>query len=295
MNSKLGTAKRAMIWSSLVVACLLFLAAAIISSVLQTQLPDSMLCNQQQCSTGSLFLKAALTWLLFTPLIGVALLFVALGYDWLVKRLTAAGASAPPWRFNNIPALGDETQNALARERAAREQAEQRAEIALTRDPLTGLANRGRMVHNTALDIEAASARGESVALFFLDFDNFKQLNDRFGHAAGDQFLRLMANRMERMFDCDGCVGRVGGDEFLVLLEDAIDVLVIEDQVRALEADVARPFEMDGVTMHTTLSVGVARYPQDAQDPHMLMRAADRAMYRAKQGGRHRHVFASDT
>ena len=295
MNSKLGTAKRAMIWSSLVVICLLFLAAAIISSVLQTQLPESMLCIEQQCSTGRLFMKAALTWLLFTPLIGVALLFVALGYDWLVKQLTAAGAATPAWRFDNRLALGDETQNALARERAAREQAELRAEVALTRDPLTGLVNRGRMTQTIALAIEAACASGASVALFFLDVDNFKQLNDRFGHAAGDQFLRLMANRMERMFDCDGCVGRVGGDEFLVLLEDASDVLVIEEQLRALEADVTRPFEMDGVTMHSTLSIGVARYPQDALDAHMLMRAADRAMYRAKQGGRHRHVFASDT
>jgi diguanylate cyclase (GGDEF)-like protein len=158
-------------------------------------------------------------------------------------------------------------------------------------DALTGLPN--RLLFKDRLERESARSQrdGATFAVLFIDLDHFKNVNDSFGHSAGDTVLREAARRISRCVRSSDTVSRFGGDEFAVLLtalhHPQEGWLISESVVEALSA----PFEAAGHTCFLSASVGIALHPQDGDTAEELLKAADTAMYRAKSGGRSQVVF----
>lgn len=156
-------------------------------------------------------------------------------------------------------------------------------------DPLTGLANRRLLDERLAAALDAAQRGAEAVALLYVDLDNFKTVNDRLGHPAGDEVLRATAQRLQTASAGRGTLlARLGGDEFLVLMPSLSDSP--EQQARAVAAELTSqlraPLHVDGAVVQMTASVGVSLFPRDAGDADSLLEHADAAMYGAKQAGR---------
>jgi diguanylate cyclase (GGDEF)-like protein len=164
--------------------------------------------------------------------------------------------------------------------RDVRALAETRRE-ALT-DDLTSMPNRRHFLRRVHDAILATNLTGGSVALLLVDLDHFKELNDTLGHDAGDQLLRQVGTRLSDVLRATDTAARLGGDEFGVLLNDAFDeasaIAVAQKIIRAL----GEPFPVKNVGLRVTASIGIARFPQDAENEERLMQHADIAMYEAK-------------
>lgn len=153
------------------------------------------------------------------------------------------------------------------------------------RDPLTNLPNRLLMLDRLENAIAVARRRETRIAVLFIDFDNFKQINDRHGHAIGDLALKLAARRLQSAVRDSDTVSRHGGEEFLVLLPDisqAADAAVIAQK---LLAALAAPGRAGDHRLHLSASIGITIYPEDAEDAQTLISRADKAMYRSKRKG----------
>lgn len=149
-------------------------------------------------------------------------------------------------------------------------------------DPLTGLANRSLLTERID-DVLRASSRPH--CLLYLDLDGFKQVNDRYGHAAGDQVLQQLANRMTALLRPGDTAARLGGDEFAILCRDT-DHHHGHAIAERLRAAAARPFRLDGITVRLTATVGISSTDRSAQplaSPAELLRRADQQMYAIKQ------------
>ncbi len=180
------------------------------------------------------------------------------------------------------------TAKMLANALQSRELSERLTSLAF-HDPLTGLANRA-LLEDRLARAQARSRRQEGwTSLLMIDLDDFKQVNDDLGHAAGDQLLREVGVRLRGVVRGADTVARLGGDEFVLLLEDADEATAAEIARRALEA-LARPWCPEGSTAPRVLgaSIGLACTASGTLDPGALLREADRAMYLAKYGGKNR-------
>ena len=169
----------------------------------------------------------------------------------------------------------------------ARRQAEAHVAHMARHDALTDLPNRTlfgeRLVEALA---DAGETDPETIAVLCLDLDRFKSVNDTLGHAVGDALLRQVTRRLcEAVGDGDGTVARLGGDEFALLLP-RVRPEVAGRLAKRLVEEVGRDYEIDGQRAHVGLSVGIALAPTDGRDPEQLLRAADMALYRAKEEGR---------
>ena len=155
-----------------------------------------------------------------------------------------------------------------------------------THDVLTGLANRALFLDQLERALARVERRPWLVALLFLDLDGFKPVNDRLGHEAGDELLRVVAGRLRDALRPADTVARFGGDEFAMLCEDLAD----EDDACALAERVgtviAEPVTIEGATVTVTASIGVALARGPGTDPGTLLRIADQAMYQAKERGK---------
>ena len=154
------------------------------------------------------------------------------------------------------------------------------------RDPLTGLPNRRLFEDRLEIALAQAHRYRHRVALIFVDLDRFKQVNDGFGHAAGDELLRAVAERLGQAIREGDTVARLGGDEFTLLLPGihyAEDLAAIS---RKLVESLRRPFRLQGREVRVTASGGISLYPEDGEDAETLLKSADAAMYRAKERGR---------
>jgi diguanylate cyclase (GGDEF)-like protein len=175
----------------------------------------------------------------------------------------------------------------MAAREALREQA--------TRDSLTGLWNRRSITE--ALEREAARAKreGSSLALLMADLDRFKQVNDTYGHVAGDVVLREASRRMASSARVYDFVGRYGGEEFLILLPGCGEVVATRYAERIRAAIAEAPVTIDGdVQLPITASFGVtASSGTNCGSPQALIQAADEALYAAKRGGRNKVVFVA--
>jgi diguanylate cyclase (GGDEF)-like protein/PAS domain S-box-containing protein len=160
-------------------------------------------------------------------------------------------------------------------------------------DPLTGLTNRTSFNRRLDLAVEQAEREGGgSLAVLYIDLDDFKLVNDSFGHEAGDQLLRETASRLRARSREVDLIGRQGGDEFLVMLA-GMDADAAERVARNLIDELRAPFAVLGADVHLSASVGISLYPFDASSGEELLKHADVAMYAAKQAGRNNaQVFA---
>jgi diguanylate cyclase (GGDEF)-like protein len=159
-------------------------------------------------------------------------------------------------------------------------------------DPLTQLPNRRKLM----AQLEQALARvgeGQHLALLFVDLDNFKSINDTLGHSFGDRVLQHIAQRLHRAAGAHGLLARLGGDEFTLLLEQARSREDVEQRADELVATLQQPLIVDGRVLTTSASIGASLYPEHAADAEGLLRAADVALFRAKELGRNRFALYS--
>ena len=156
-------------------------------------------------------------------------------------------------------------------------------------DALTQLPNRILLADRLHQARAVADRNGRLLAVCYADLDQFKPVNDEFGHAVGDQLLIDVAQRLKGCIRAGDTVARFGGDEFALLLTDLADVNECDRAVSRLISHLAAPFRIGGRDICISASIGVTLYPLDHDDPDTLLRHADQAMYAAKQGGRNRH------
>lgn len=160
-------------------------------------------------------------------------------------------------------------------------------------DPLTGLANRALFQTRLGDALAEAEASGKGVGLLLLDLDDFKDINDTLGHAAGDQLLVETAARLISAVGGRGTVARVGGDEFAVVLVEQPGLAGFAACAEEILAALRGTFDYEGRALSTRASIGVAAFPEHHRDPVELMKDADIALYRAKESGRGRAVVYS--
>lgn len=160
-------------------------------------------------------------------------------------------------------------------------------------DPLTDLPN--RIMFEDRLEQALAHARrnGTLLALFFLDLDNFKPINDCYGHQTGDRVLRVVAKRLATCVRSTDTVARLCGDEFAVILQGLDRIQDIRQVAQKILECLTPPIRLGGQDIPNQISIGIAVYPKDSTDPHQLLQVADQAMYRAKECGGQRYYFAT--
>ena len=161
-------------------------------------------------------------------------------------------------------------------------------------DALTGLANRTLLLERLKGALDAAIAHRRQGALAFLDLDNFKHINDTFGHEAGDVVLREIAARLRAGMRENDTVARLGGDEFVLVVAEHSDVAQLAGLIERIRLSVAVPIVVGGREIVPGTSIGVALFPQDGRTVDQVMRAADAAMYHAKTLGRNNAQFYSE-
>jgi diguanylate cyclase (GGDEF)-like protein len=249
--------------------------------------------------------------------IGVVLIVSALlvvGISMPVRRLTAAtklqaagnrGARAPRGGSAEIDTLA-ESFNTMAAQisRAESELRAHQAELERhvaerTRqlhhlahhDPLTQLPNRRQLSARLGGALAHATATGQKLGLLFVDVDNFKSINDTLGHNYGDRVLQEIAERLREASKGRALLARLGGDEFTILLEDVSSVDEVETRASEIVMTLQQPLTIDGRLLATSASVGASMYPDHADDAEQLLRAADVALFRAKELGRNRYAL----
>jgi diguanylate cyclase (GGDEF)-like protein len=160
-------------------------------------------------------------------------------------------------------------------------------------DPLTQLPNRRRLSSELSEVLERATSAQRRFAVLFVDLDNFKSINDTLGHTFGDRVLQAIGTRLREAIGPRAFIARVGGDEFTVLLEDAQSAEAVRARAAALIESLQHPLAVDGRVLSTSASIGASLFPDHAQDADALLRAADVALFRAKDLGRNRFALYS--
>jgi len=159
-----------------------------------------------------------------------------------------------------------------------------------THDALTDLPNRFLMVDRLGQLLARAKRSGTAFAVLFMDIDGFKEVNDSYGHEVGDLLLRAVAGRLTKNVRQSDTVARIGGDEFVIILETVRKDRGADAVALKVERSVATPYLLQGHTLQVTVSIGISFYPDNGEDADTLLRAADSAMYLAKRKGGNRHT-----
>jgi diguanylate cyclase (GGDEF)-like protein/PAS domain S-box-containing protein len=180
---------------------------------------------------------------------------------------------------------------AIVQDISDRIRSEERLRFLANYDELTGLPNRALFRDRLEHALAQAQHNRNRVAVLFLDMDDFKKINDTFGHAAGDELLAAFAARIRACVRAGDTVARLGGDEFTVILEQLNDGKYAAHIAEKILAALQQPFDLGGHEVFSTASVGVTIYPDDAAHIDELLKNADTAMYRAKEQGPGRFQF----
>ena len=193
---------------------------------------------------------------------------------------------------------------AIARDITDRRRAEEQTAFLAYHDRLTGLANRVRFEELLAMALTRGRRHGLGIGVLYVDLDDFKLVNDRLGHAAGDDLLRQVAERLVLSSRDTDTVARLGGDEFMVMVADLVRragrepsvdpdtaVLVVETVAARIHEALKAPFVTGGSQVFVTASIGVSLFPLDADDARTLLKNADAAMYESKAGGKGRSML----
>jgi len=170
----------------------------------------------------------------------------------------------------------------------SKERTELRHKTAAMTDPLTGLLNRRAFLQDAEVLLQQQIARDRPIAVLLIDLDHFKSINDRFGHAVGDKVLQIFARTTRAGLRQSDLLGRLGGEEFTVVLADASvdNAYLVADRLR--KAFAAAAAVVDGETIYATASIGVSVIVDPGQDLAKLITLADQALYLAKARGRNR-------
>ena len=168
---------------------------------------------------------------------------------------------------------------------------QQQLEHVAHHDALTGLPNRVLLADRLHQAIIQCQRRSRLIAVAFLDLDGFKKINDLHGHEVGDALLIALAGVMKSALREGDTLARLGGDEFVAVLSDLTQVDDARPVLERLLQAAASQVEVGGLSLRVSASVGVALYPEDGTDSDLLLRAADQAMYKAKQKGRNQFRF----
>ena len=158
-------------------------------------------------------------------------------------------------------------------------------------DSLTDLPNRELINDRLVQAITLAKRRGGRLALLFIDLDRFKQINDTFGHSTGDKLLKEVARQLSGCVRASDTVGRLGGDEFIVLLPEIDEPQSVAHVADKLLSAVSVSYRIEGHELPISLSVGISIYPEDGHDAETIIKNADAAMYEAKAHGRNNYQF----
>jgi diguanylate cyclase (GGDEF)-like protein len=205
--------------------------------------------------------------------------------DGVVLRLAGQPAFSANGRFTGFRGTGADITDEYRRE----EETERLARF----DSLTGLSNRHRMAHQLDSMLTAFKAARRHCAVMMLDLDRFKHVNDTLGHAAGDELLKQVAARLSRALDRECEIGRLGGDEFQVVLPDVDDRGVLGELAMKIITMLRQPYSLEEGRCVIGASVGIAIAPHDGVTREEIVRSADLALYAAKNGGRGQFRFFS--
>lgn len=212
----------------------------------------------------------------------------------LARRALRAGAQDYLIKAELGPQLMARTvRHAVERHRMLRDlsEAQQREHYLATHDGLTGLPNRFAFQRSLRQSLADAARYDSPLGLLFLDLDGFKAVNDSLGHAAGDELLRQAASRLQQVIRKSDLAARLGGDEFVVAIRRIRTPGDAASAAENIRRDLARQYELDEGECWVTASIGIAMFPDDANDADVLIRCADTAMYHAKGHGANRVRF----
>jgi diguanylate cyclase (GGDEF)-like protein/PAS domain S-box-containing protein len=158
-------------------------------------------------------------------------------------------------------------------------------------DSLTGLPNRSMFHDRLEQAIKKADRNHTRIGLLFLDLDYFKEVNDTLGHGMGDKLLLVAAQRLRECVRDSDTVVRLGGDEFIVIVDELSSVVDVERVVQSILHELAEPFQLGSEQVFISASIGITFYPEDGREADALLKNADQAMYAAKAQGRNRHSY----
>lgn len=191
-------------------------------------------------------------------------------------------------RFNHMT---DKLETSLAKEKQVEEQLRYLAQ----HDALTGLITR-RLLYDRLNQVMAASKRTQQhAAIFYVDIDHFKTINDTLGHEIGDALLKEVAKRLNAGVRASDSVARMGGDEFVLVFPNIIDDQLATAMAQKITTLFNTPILIDSHSIHISVSIGIAIYPEDGENSHTLIKNADKALYRVKEAGRNNYQFYSKT
>ncbi len=217
------------------------------------------------------------------------------GENWVGELEMNGAGGAPLWIRQSLSPQFDPIENtnsiaALAHDVSERREMGELLTHRANHDPLTGLPNRALLIERLTSAIATRSAPGEAIAVMFLDLDNFKKVNDQFGHQVGDEFLQTVAERLSSVLRSSDLVGRFGGDEFVIVCSGLRRMAAAHHTAqRLLRALSQMPINAGGNLIPVTASLGITFLAgANESDSETLIREADRAMYRAKSLGRNR-------
>ncbi len=158
-------------------------------------------------------------------------------------------------------------------------------------DELTGLPNRRLFREIISVELAQARRHGRRLAVFFLDLDRFKEINDTLGHEAGDELLNETAARLKSVIRVSDTVARIGGDEFNLIIPDITRAEYAAEVAQKIMSEIRKPFLINGHELNVSGSIGISIYPHDGKEADTLLRYADIAMYHAKDRGRNNYQF----
>jgi diguanylate cyclase (GGDEF)-like protein/PAS domain S-box-containing protein len=214
------------------------------------------------------------------------------GEMWVKRK---SGETFPVWAvFNSVRNQDGEISHVIATsfDISERKANEQRITHLAQHDVLTDLPNRALCNERLNMALQLADRNQRRVAVLFIDLDRFKNINDSLGHHIGDGLLRSVSHRLLETVRAGDTVSRMGGDEFVVILNGVADVEEISQIVdRRLIPLIRQPHDIEGAELHVSCSIGIAVFPEDGRDIDTLMRNADAAMYQAKSQGRNSAQF----
>jgi len=174
----------------------------------------------------------------------------------------------------------------IIRDITERKRAEEELEYMATHDSLTGLPNRTLFNDRLTMALTQARRSDKKLAVMLLDLDYFKDVNDTLGHSVGDQLLCAVGDRLRGLLRRGDTIARIGGDEFLLLLPEMLEIEYATTIAQKILQAFRKPFAFDGHELHITTSIGIALFPDDGDNADTLVKSADIAMYRAKNKGR---------